>query len=202
MTHVPIWMEQVCFRTGRSTERKPRGFALTVSDLEERTVMSVVRESYRTTTRDRIRPFWETSTVRLLHGQRRGPRQPALEERRTTTGTTMVTDFPQAEFPYSGRGSSGLVGVARSRSSWKRHHLRSRSTAATARPGELPRSSNPTRPPSGCPASPYLETPFISSQPNPATRGTPSISGRAMAPRVGPPSSRRFRTFTITAPAP
>jgi ELWxxDGT repeat protein len=99
-------------RTGRSTERKPRGFALTVSDLEERTIMSVVagvvsdnnQGSYPTILGDVNGALYFTASDGV-HGNQ------LWKSDGTTTGTTMVTDFPQAEFPYSGRGSSSLVGL-------------------------------------------------------------------------------------------
>ena len=80
----------------------------------------------------------------------------------------MVTDFPQAEFPYSERCSPAPRSTNGTAVFFETDiTLRSRSTAGDGAPRSLARSS--TRLVRiGNPHSPFcLETPFISSQPNP-----------------------------------
>ena len=140
--------------------RKPTGFAFTVSNLEERTMLSLVsgvvadinQQVANSQTGGAI-----TNSLTVLNGTMYFNANDGIHGTQlwksdgTAAGTTMVTDLPQNGPPHGGPSTYGVVDFGGAISS--KLHLRTlldsrQSTGATALPGELPRSSHPIRPPS------------------------------------------------------
>ena len=188
-------------------QRKPTRFAFTLSKLEERTMLSLVSgvvADINQQVANGQTGSADLSNLTVLNGTlyfnaNDGIHGPQLwKSDGTAAGTAMLTDFPQNGVPGGGPNASSVVDLGGAiffddATSNTVGPGSRQSTGATARRGELRRSSHPIPPPSARPGPSSPGALSIFSPRNPAIREPRLIFGKATERRSGPPSSRRFR---------